>query len=82
MCAQTRQVKVISLSMQDFTAVLRGEARVRNFPSDGQVLAACPDIEARRVGVCVFSAQFRSVPAGVRLPVLTAVIESLVEVTS
>lgn len=70
----SRQVKVLAFSMRALTCVLRGEARVVNVPADAEVVAACPDLEGKRVGLMVFSASYPRVPCGQRLPVLTAVV--------
>ena len=79
MCAVARQLRVISVSVEDFTALMRGELRVRNFPADGQIIAATPAENGKRVGCLVLSAQYASVPAGQQLPLVTAVIEHRAE---
>lgn len=79
MCAQPRQLRVMALRVSDFAAVIRGEVRIRNFPSDAQIIAACPAEDARRVGLMVYPAGYTSVPRGTLVPVVAAVLEQAPE---
>lgn len=82
MCAMARQLRVLSLSVADFAALLRGEMRMRNFPADGKVIAATPVDGGKRVGLMVFSAKYSSVPERDPLPLVIAVLEQLAEVSA
>lgn len=70
-----RQVKVYAVDQQHILSVLRGEMRIRNLPSDAQVVTALP--VGNRIGIRFHSAQFPSVPSYEPLPLVTAVFERI-----
>ncbi len=69
------QVKVFVLDRQHFTAVLRGEARIRNLPADAQVVAGTH--LGSRFGFRVFSQSYQRVPFGEQAPIIQAIVERL-----
>ena len=69
-----RQLRVLVLPMREFGAVLRGEARIANLPSNGEVQAVWADARGRNVGLRVFCPAYRAVPHGDPLPVFPAVV--------
>jgi hypothetical protein len=73
-----RQIKVYMLPYKRFGAVCRGEARVLNWPADGQILQhhEVEQLGCRTgVAVLVTSASFAEVPMGAPPPVVNAVFE-------
>jgi len=69
------QVKVFVLDREHFTAVLRGEARIRNLPSDAQVVAGAH--LGAKFGFRVFSQSYQRVPFGEPPPTVQAVVERI-----
>jgi hypothetical protein len=73
--ARAGQVKVFVLEQRHFNLLLRGEARVRNLPKDGDVAAASHF--GARLGFMVFSQSYPQADAGKPLPMVQAVVERL-----
>jgi hypothetical protein len=71
----SHQVKVFVLDKRQFNLLLRGEARVRNLPADGDVV--CASHVGSQLGFMVFSPSYPHADPRVPLPTVTAVLERL-----
>lgn len=70
-----RCARVYLLGTAALQALLRGEARLRNWPADAQVVAVSPHPDGKRIGLRVSSARFAPVPVGEPLPLVVACLE-------
>lgn len=70
--------KVMFISREHLTLVLRGEARIRNLPPDAEISAFLPHSLNLRAGLAlrIQSATFPVLCAGTPLPTMTAVLEA------
>jgi hypothetical protein len=71
----SHQLKLFVLERAQVDLLLRGQARLRNLPADGQIVAAAP--LGRGVGFTVFSASYPHTDPREPLPAVTAVLERL-----
>ena len=69
------QLKLFVLDRAQVDLLLRGRARLRNLPADGQIVAAAP--LGREVGFTVYSASYAHANPREPLPTVTAVLERL-----
>lgn len=68
------QARVIEIPLEHLQAVLRGEARMLNFPADGQLVGFVGDAACCRLLMRVHSGGFDPVPFGRQLEIFPAVI--------
>jgi len=71
----THQVKVFVLEKNQFNLLLRGQARIRNLPQDGDVVTASH--VGSRLGFLVYSAAYPHADPRHPLPIVQAVLERL-----
>lgn len=71
----SHQVKVFVLDKDHFNLLLRGKARVRNLPQDGDIVSASH--VGHRLGFMVYSAAYPHADPRQPLPTVTAVVERL-----
>ena len=71
----THQVKVFVLDKSQFNLLLRGQARVRNLPADGDIVSASH--LGTRLGFLVYSPSYPHADPRQPLPTVTAVLERL-----
>jgi hypothetical protein len=71
----SHQLRLFVLGREQMDLLLRGQARLRNLPADGQVVTAAP--LGREVGFTVYSASYAPADPRAPLPVVTAVLERL-----
>jgi len=69
------QLRLFVLDHAQVNLLLRGRARLRNLPADGQLVAAAP--LGREVGFTVYSASYPHADPRDALPTVTAVLERL-----
>lgn len=69
------QLRLFVLDRGQVDLLLRGQARLRNLPADGQIVAAAP--LGRQVGFTVYSAGYAHSDPREPLPTVTAVLERL-----
>jgi len=72
-CAMS-QARIIEIPLEHLGAVLRGEARMLNFPADAQLVGFVGDGACTRLLMRVHSASFEQVPFGRQLDIFPAVI--------
>lgn len=68
------QARVIEIPLEHLQAVLRGEARMLNFPADGQLVGFVGDAACVRLLMRVHSGSYDQVPIGRQLDIYPAVI--------
>jgi len=71
----SHQVKVFVLDKRQFNLLLRGQARVRNLPADGDIVSASH--VGSQLGFLVYSANYPHADPRAPLPTVTAVLERL-----
>jgi hypothetical protein len=71
----SHQLKLFVLDRAQIDLLLRGQARLRNLPADGQIVGASP--LGREVGFTVYSASYPHTDPREPLPTVTAVLERL-----
>lgn len=72
-CATARQVRVYVIPAADLLALLRGQVRISNLPSDGSFTGW--HAAGNSIGIGIHSASFRPVAQGEQLPLVTAWLE-------
>jgi hypothetical protein len=70
----SHQVKIFVLEKDHFNLLLRGKARIRNLPQDGDIVSAAH--VGDRLGFTVYSASYPHADPR-KLPTVTAVVERL-----
>lgn len=73
----SHQVKVFVLDKSQFNLLLRGKARVRNLPADGDIVSASH--VGPMLGFLVYSASYPHADMKLPLPTVTAVLERMDE---
>lgn len=71
----SHQLRLFVLDRAQVELLLRGRARLRNLPPDGQIVGAAP--LGRGVGFTVYSAGYPHADPRAPLPTVTAVLERL-----
>ena len=71
----SHQLKVFILDKRQFNLLLRGQARVRNLPADGDIVSASH--YGGQLGFLVYSPSYPHADPRVPLPTVTAVLEKL-----
>jgi hypothetical protein len=68
------QARIIEIPLANLQAVLRGEARMLNFPADGELVGFVGDGAQVRLLMRVHSKSYDPVPAGAQLGIYPAVV--------
>ena len=71
----SHQVKVFVLDKSQFNLLLRGQARVRNLPADGNIVSASH--VGPQLGFLVYSPSYPHADPRQPLPTVTAVLEKI-----